>query len=138
MATFNKVILLGNLTKDPELRYTSGGTAVANFSMAINRKFSKDGEKKEEVDFFDIEVWDKLAELASEYLSKGSPVLIEGRLKQDRWEDEGGKSRSRVKVVAQGLQFLPKGDGGGKSDGVKGKGKDSDHDLPDSDGLAPF
>ncbi len=131
MATFNKIILVGNLTKDPELHYTSGGTAIANFSLAINRKFSKNGEKKEEVDFFDVEAWDKLAELASEYLSKGNPVLIEGRLKQDRWEDEGGKSRSRVKVVAQGLQFLPKSDGSGK--GAGGKDKDID-----SNGLAPF
>ncbi len=115
MAIFNKVILLGNLTKDPELSYTSSDMAIANFSLAINRKFSKNGEKKEEVDFFDIEIRDKLAELASEYLSKGNPVFIEGRLKQGRWKDGSEKSRSRVKVVAQGLQFLPKGDGGGNA-----------------------
>ncbi len=132
MATFNKVILAGNLTKDPELRYTSGGTAVANFSMAINRKFSKDGEKKEDVDFFDIEAWDKLAELASEYLSKGSPVLIEGRLKQDRWEDEHGNKKSRVKIVMQNMQFLgtKKNDAGSHN---------PDAVVPDNDkNYAPF
>jgi single-strand DNA-binding protein len=132
MASFNRVILMGNLTKDPELRYTSGGMAVANFSLAINRRTAKEGEKKEEVDFFDIETWDKQAELCSEYLSKGSGVLIEGRLKQDRWEDETGGKRSRVKVVATTIQFLPKrtgeGEGGGKgdfSDGNISDGKDS-------------
>ncbi len=117
MANFNRVILVGNLTKDPELAYTPQGTAVSKFSLAVNRRYTSGGEKKEEVDFFDIEAWDKLAELASEYLSKGSPVLIEGRLKQDRWEDDSGKSRSRIKIVATAIQFLPKSDGGG------GKGK---------------
>ena len=121
MASYNKVILIGNLTKDPDLRYTTAGMAIANFSLAINRKYTSDGEKKEEVDFFDIEAWDKLAELISEYLKKGSPVLIDGRLKQERWEDNG-KQRSRVKVVAQGIQFLP--DGKGKE---KGEEKNGEH-----------
>ena len=130
MATFNKVILIGNLTKDPELKYTSSGMATAKFSLAINHKTGKCDNKKEEVDFFDIETWDKLAELASEYLSKGSAVLIEGRLKQDRWQDDNGNQRSRVKIVAQALQFMPKGDGS--------KGKDSNQDNQDSNGVAPF
>lgn len=109
MAAFNRVILMGNLTRDPELRYTPSGLAVAHFGLAVNRKFSsKEGEKKEEVNFFDIEAWDKQAELASEYLNKGSGVFLEGRLKQDRWEDEAGNKRSRVKVVAMTIQFLPK------------------------------
>jgi len=134
MAYFNKVILMGNLTKDPELRYTSSGLAVANFSLAINRKSAKEGEKKEEVDFFDIETWDKQAELCSEYLSKGRSVLIEGRLKQDRWEDENGSKRSRVKIVASTIQFMPKrldedaGGGAGKGDfpdGTVSEGKDN-------------
>ncbi len=119
MAAFNKVILVGNLTRDPDLQYTKSGLAVTCFSLAINHKFTaKEGEKKEEVDFFDIETWDKLAELCSEYLNKGSPLLVEGRLKQDRWEDETGKKHSRVKIVATAIQFLPKSDstkcGGGK------------------------
>jgi len=127
MATFNKVILVGNLTKDPELTYTKAGIAVAKFSLAVNHKTGKGDDRKDEVDFFDVETWDKIAEIASEYLSKGSPVLIEGRLKQDRWEDESGKSRSRVKIVAQVLQFLPKGDGGKGDDG---KNRDSGDVAP--------
>ncbi|MEW6378784.1 MAG: single-stranded DNA-binding protein [bacterium] len=127
MASYNKVILMGNLTKDPELRYTSNGLAVAHLSLAVNRRFTaKEGEKKEEVDFFDIETWDKQAELCSEYLNKGSGVLIEGRLKQDRWEDETGSKRSKIKIVATAIQFLPKRSGeeiGGVSDGG---------DFPDS------
>lgn len=129
MATFNKVILIGNLTRDPELQYTKSGMAMAKFSLAVNYTTGKGDNKKSEADFFDIETWDKLAELASEYLSKGSPVLIEGRLKQDRWEDEHGNQRSRVKVVAQGLQFLPKSDGG------KGKAEDQGNKCNDG---APF
>ncbi len=136
MAYFNKVILMGNLTKDPELRYTSSGLAVANFSLAINRKIAKEGEKKEEVDFFDIEAWDKQAELCSEYLSKGSGVLIEGRLKQDRWEDETGSKRSRIKVVATTIQFLPKRTGEVSEGG--GKGDLSDGNISDGKDIAPF
>lgn len=109
MASFNRVILMGNLTRDPEVRYMPSGTAVASFGLAISRKYtSRDGEKKEEVDFFDIETWDKTAELCSQYLSKGNGVLIEGRLKQERWEDETGNKRSKIKIVASAVQFLPK------------------------------
>ena len=134
MPTFNKVILIGNLTRDPELKYTSGGIAIAKFSLAVNYKTGKGDTKKEEVDFFDVEVWENLAEIVSKYLSKGSPVLIDGRLKQDRWTDESGKSKSRIKVVAQGLQFLGKGDGG---KGDENKGNDSDHgEKPDNE--VPF
>jgi len=129
MASYNKVILIGNLTKDPDLRYTTAGMSVVNFSLAINRKYTSDGEKKEEVDFFDIEAWDKLAELISEYLKKGSPVLIDGRLKQDRWEDNG-KQRSRVKVVAQGIQFLPGGKEKEKSEGKGGEHAEGSGDVP--------
>ena len=111
MASYNRVILMGNLTRDPELTYTQSGTAIAKFGLAVNRKFAgKDGEKKEEVDFFDIEAWEKQAENCNEYLKKGSGVLIEGRLKQERWEDkESRKQRSRIKIVASVVQFLPKG-----------------------------
>jgi single-strand DNA-binding protein len=131
MANFNRVILVGNLTKDPELAYTPQGTAVSKFSLAVNRRYTAGGEKKKEVNYFDIEAWDELAELASEWLSKGSPVLIEGRLKQDRWEDDSGKSRSRIKIVATAIQFLPKSDGGG------GKGKGGEGQAVD-DLNAPF
>jgi len=137
MASFNKVILMGNLTKDPELRYTSSGLAVANFSLAINRRTAKDGEKREEVDFFDIETWDKQAELCSEYLSKGRSVLVEGRLKQDRWEDEAGNKRSKVKIVATAIQFLPKRSED-ESEGGGGKGDLSDGNVSDGKDIAPF
>lgn len=109
MVAFNKVILMGNLTRDPELRYTPNGSAVVHFGLAVNRKYvSKEGEKKDEVDFFDVEAWDKQAELCSEYLSKGSGIFLEGRLKQDRWEDESGSKRSKIKIIAMSIQFLPK------------------------------
>ena len=108
MRCFNKVILVGNLTKDPELRYTSGGIAVTNFSVAVNRAYTtKEGEKREEVSFFEIAALRKLAENCGEYLKKGSPVLVEGRLKEDRWEDEEGNRRSKIKIEAYDVVFLP-------------------------------
>ncbi|MGA1842936.1 MAG: single-stranded DNA-binding protein [bacterium] len=109
MIRLNKVFLMGNLTRDPELRYTPNGTAVAGFGVAVNRRYTtKEGDKKEEVDFFDVEVWDKQAETCNEYLAKGSGVFVEGRLRQDRWEDEAGKKRSKLKIVASTIQFLPR------------------------------
>lgn len=129
MASYNRVILMGNLTRDPELRYTSGGTAVANFSLAVNRRFKTDDEVREEVDFFDIVVWGKQAENCSEYLSKGRPVLVEGRLQQNRWETSEGQKRSKVEVVANTVQFL----GSRGSEESKGtKGSDTE-DFDDSD-----
>jgi single-strand DNA-binding protein len=105
----NKVILIGNLTADIEIRYTPSGAAVANFSMAMNRKWKQNDEVKEEVTFVEIVVWQKQAEMASQYLHKGSKCLVEGRLNQDRWEDkETGKSRSRINVVAERIEFLDK------------------------------
>jgi len=101
MPNVNLVVLAGNLTRDPELRYTPGGMPVASFGIAVNRK-SKD---REETTFVDIEVWGKTAESASEYLKKGSPALIEGRLKLDSWEKDGQK-RSKLKVVGERVQFL--------------------------------
>ena len=112
MASFNKVLLMGNLTKDPELRYTPNGSAVADFGLAINRTYTSNGEKKEETCFVEINVWGKQAESTSKYLQKGSPAFIEGRLQLDQWDDkETGKARSRLKVVAERVQFLgsPKG-----------------------------
>jgi len=109
MIRLNKVFLMGNLTRDPELRYTPNGTAVAGFGIAANRSYTtKEGDKKEEVDFFEVEVWDKQAETCNEYLAKGRGIFVEGRLKQDRWEDEAGKKRSKLKIVASTIQFLPR------------------------------
>ena len=108
MTSFNKVILIGNLTKDPEIRYTPNGTAVANFSLAVNRKYKQGEEMREEVCFIDIVVFGKQAENCGQYLSKGQGVIIDGRLQQRRWETEEGQKRSRHEVVAQSVQFLPK------------------------------
>ena len=106
MPSFNKVLLMGNLTRDPELRYTSGGTAVASFGLAINRKFKQGEEWKEEVCFVDITVWGKQGENCAEYLTKGSLVMIDGRLNYQTWDAEGGGKRSKLEVVANSVQFL--------------------------------
>ncbi len=110
MVSVNNVILAGNLTRDPEVRYTPSGSAVANFGLAVNRTYrSREGEKKEDVSFFDVETWGRQAETCGEYLKKGSPVLVEGRLKQDSWENREGQKRSKVKIRAMRVQFLPGG-----------------------------
>jgi single-strand DNA-binding protein len=108
MANYNKVLLIGNLTRDPEVRYTPKGTAVANLGLAVNRAWTaENGEQREEVTFVDIEVWGRQAETAGQYLSKGRPVFIEGRLKLDTWDDkDSGQKRSKLKVVAERVQFL--------------------------------
>ena len=109
MANFNKVILLGNLTRDPEVRYTPKGTAVAEVGLAINRFIpaSDGGEKREETTFVDVTLWGRTAEIAGEYLKKGRPVLIEGRLQLDTWDDKtSGQKRSKLKVVGESMQLL--------------------------------
>lgn len=107
MASFNKVLLIGNLTKDPELRYTPQGTAVANLRLAVNRRFKdRNQELKEEVCFVTAVAWDKQAETCNQYLHKGSPVLIEGRLQSRSWEDNAGQKRSVIEVRAERIQFL--------------------------------
>ena len=118
MASFNKVILLGNLTRDPEVRYTPKGTAVTDLGLAVNRTYTADnGEKREEVTYVDVVLWSRLAEIAGEYLKKGRPVFIEGRLQLDTWDDkQSGQKRSKLKVVGEGLQLIGSrpGAGGGE------------------------
>jgi single-strand DNA-binding protein len=111
-ASLNKVLLLGNLTRDPELRYVPSGTAVANFSIAVNRSYKDStGEKKEDTSFIRIVVWGKMAEICGEYLTKGRSVLVEGRLKSRTWEGPDGQKRSALDVIAANVQFLgPKGE----------------------------
>ena len=116
MASFNKVILAGNLTRDPELRYTPKGTAVAKIGMAVNRSWkSESGEMKEEVTFVDVEAWGRQAEVIGQYLKKGRPILIEGRLRLDSWEDKNTHQKmSKLKVVLESFSFLDsRGEGGG-------------------------
>lgn len=117
MANYNKVLLMGNLTRDPELRYTAGGTAVASFGLAINRvSTAPDGTRREEVTFVDCEAWGKQAETISEYLRKGRPVFVEGRLRLDQWESQDGQKRSRLRVVCERFQFLDRGGAGAAPD----------------------
>ena len=115
MASFNKVILMGNLTRDPEVRYTTGGTAVTDIGLAVNRFWmdKNSNERKEETTFIDVTLWGRTAEIAGEYLSKGRPCLIEGRLQLDQWDDrETGQKRSKLKVVGDTLQLLGSREGG--------------------------
>ena len=122
MASFNKVILLGNLTRDPEVRYTPKGTAVTELGMAVNRVYTaENGEKREETTFVDVTLWGRTAEIAGEYLKKGRPVFIEGRLQLDTWDDkQSGQKRSKLKVVGEGLQLLGGRPGGGSGSGGGG------------------
>ena len=115
MASLNKVMLIGNLTQDPEVRRTTSGTAVSTLRMAVNESFqNKNGEKVERTVFLDVDVWDRQAETCQQYLSTGSPVFVEGRLQMDSWDDkETGQKRTRLKVRAERVQFLsgPRRDG---------------------------
>ena len=116
MASYNKVLLMGNLTKDPELRYTPQGTAVANLRLAVNRKFrDRNQEMKEEVCFITAVVWDKQAESCNQYLHKGSPVFVEGRLQSRSWEDNAGQKRSVIEVRAERVQFMGQAPGAGRA-----------------------
>jgi single-strand DNA-binding protein len=102
----NRVILIGRLTRDPELRYTPSGTAVASFSLANNRTYAVTGEKKDQVSYFDCVAWSKLGEIITEYCKKGHRIAVEGRLQQRRWDDQDGKKRTKVEVVIENFQFL--------------------------------
>lgn len=133
MASYNKVILMGNLTRDPEIRFTPAGTAVASFALAVNRKYKQGEEVKEEVSFFDVTAFGRQAENIGQYLAKGRPVLIDGRLQQQRWETDDGQKRSKVVVIAEAVQFLPS---------AKATGADAaeaaEADEPQFDDKVPF
>ena len=120
MANLNKVMLIGNLTRDPELRHTPKGTAVAELGLAINRVWKDEqGQKQEETTFVDVTLWGRQAELAQQYLAKGNPVYIEGRLNLDTWDDKAtGQKRSKLKVIGENLQFLSSGKTGGAGAGA--------------------
>ncbi len=141
MASFNKVILLGNLTRDPEVRYTPKGTAVTELGMAVNRVYTaENGEKREETTFVDVTLWGRTAESDGEYLRKGRPVFIEGRLQLDTWDDkQSGQKRSKLKVVGEGLQLLgaPRGAGSGGGDEESGGGQRSSRPAPPPKASAP-
>ncbi len=121
MANFNRVFLMGNLTRDIELKYTPGNLAIAKIGLAVNRRYrTAEGEDREETTFVDCDAFGKTAETMSKYLAKGRPVFIEGRLKLDQWEDKEGNKRSKMSVVVEGFQFIdsrPGGGGGGSGGG---------------------
>jgi len=122
VASFNRVILMGNLTRDPEVRYTPGGTAVCDIGLAVNdRRKGSDGQWTEETTFVDVTLWGRTAEVAGEYLSKGSPVFIEGRLKLDTWQTNEGQKRSKLHVVCERMQMVGGRGGGGQGGGGGGR-----------------
>lgn len=133
MASFNQVILVGNLTRDPETRVTPKGTAICQFGIAVNRQFKDDsGQNRDETTFIDIEAWGRQAELIAKYLIKGSPAMIQGRLKLDQWEDkQSGQKRSKLKVVLENVQFLgsPRGAGPG-TDSSAAESDEGDPNTP--------
>jgi len=131
MANFNKVYLIGNLTRDPELRVTPKGTAICQFGLAVNRSFKDEsGSTREETTFVDVEAWGRQGETISKYCQRGRPLFVEGRLKLDQWEDKAsGQKRSRLKVVLEGFQFL-----GGRGDGAEGGGGGGGSSYGDSGG----
>lgn len=126
MASFNKVILVGNLTRDPQVKYTAGGTAVTEIGLAVNRQWfdKQSNTRKDETTFVDVTLWGRTAEIAGEYLAKGRPVLIEGRLQLDTWDDrESGQKRSKLRVVGENMTMLgSRGEGGGGGGGGAGGG----------------
>ncbi len=134
MPNLNKVMLMGNLTRDPEVRYTPKGTAVAELGMAINRVYSaENGEKREETTFVDVTLWGRTAEIAGEYLKKGRPVFIEGRLQLDTWDDkQTGQKRSKLKVVGEGLQLI-----GSRGGGEGGGGEPTEYCPPPTNNRVP-
>jgi single-strand DNA-binding protein len=145
MASFNKVIIAGNLTRDPELRYLPKGTAVAQFALAVNRTWkSESGESKEEVNFIEIEAFGRQAEVIAQYMRKGRPLLVEGRLKQDTWEDKTThQKKSKLKVVLESFSFIDsKGpaEGGGSEAPRRAAapaGRPAPVESPDSEGPPP-
>ena len=134
MPSLNRVILVGNLTRDPELRYIPSGTAVSDIGLAVNDRVKRGDQWVEEATFVDITLWGRTAEIANEYLSKGAPVLIEGRLKLDRWEKDGQK-HSKLKVVGERLQMLGSREGGGRGgrSGGSSSGGSTGGDAPHYD-----
>src|SRR5689334_10597257 len=142
MASFNKVILAGNLTRDPELRYTPKGTAIARIGLAVNRTWKTEtGETKEEVTFVDVDAFGRQAEVISQYMKKGRPLLVEGRLRLDQWEDKNThQKQSKLKIVLEGFSFLDSGrggDGGGAGSEAPRPRPAAKPEAPPADADAP-
>jgi single-strand DNA-binding protein len=139
MASLNKVMLIGNLTRDPEVRYTPKGTAVCDIGLAVNRRFVNEatGERQEEVTYLDVVLWGKQAELAGQYLHKGRSLFIEGRLQMDTWEDKAtGQKRNKIKIVCENMQFIG-GTGGGGGGGQQADDGDGGYSAPPQQARRP-
>ncbi len=134
MANLNKVMLIGNLTRDPEIKYTPKGTAIADIGLAVNRNYTTEsGEKREEVTFIDVTLWGRVAEIVGEYCKKGRPLFVEGRLQLDTWDDkQTGQKRSKLKVVGDNIQLLGGREGGGGGGGMGGGGDEPSEGRPQS------
>jgi len=131
MASLNKVILVGNLTRDPELRHIPSGAAVCDLGLAVSDKYkNKEGELVESTCFTDVVAWDRQAEACQQYLTKGSPILVEGKLQFDRWENEEGQARSKLRIRANRIQFLYRGKNGDGQNGGENGEAESDEALP--------
>ncbi|HUG20800.1 MAG TPA: single-stranded DNA-binding protein [Planctomycetaceae bacterium] len=140
MASFNKVILVGNLTRDPQVRYTPSGSAVTDIGLAVSRTWfdKQSNSRKEDTTFVDVTLWGRTAEVAGEYLSKGRSVLIEGRLQLDQWDDkETGQKRSKLKVIGENMTMLGSGGGGGGKGGGQPSGAAQSSGPQDSSGPPP-
>ena len=140
MPNFNKVILMGNLTRDPEVKYTSSGTAIAKLGMAINRYWrNQDGQQQEETTFVDVDAFGRQAETIGQYLKKGRPIMVEGRLKLDQWDDkQTGQKRSKMGIVLENFQFLDsRGEGGGGGGGGNFSGGGGGGSAPSGGSNAP-
>jgi single-strand DNA-binding protein len=134
MASFNKVILMGNLTRDPEMRVTPNGHTICKLGLAVSRTFStRDGERREETTFVDIDAFGKQAEVIAKYMRKGRPIMVEGRLKLDQWESNEGQKRSKLGVILENFQFV----GGPREDGEGGGYEQSSPPARDSNAAAP-
>lgn len=145
MSNYNKVLLMGRLTRDPELRYTPQGTPVADIGLAVNREYTAGDERRKETTFVDVTAWRRQAEVICQYLTKGSPVFVEGHLVTDTWEAQDGQKRSRLKVVLDGFQFIdgPRRDRGGEGGGDANQSggepvSDSDRDYGPPEDSPPM
>jgi single-strand DNA-binding protein len=140
MTSFNKVILMGNLTRDPEVRFTPSGTPVANFRIAVNHRFKQGNEMRDDVCYIDIVVFGKQAEACGQYLNKGNGVIVDGRLQERRWETDDGQKRSKHEVVAQQVRFMPKrqGAGGPMSEDAGGASAPDDMSVEHVENDVPF
>lgn len=134
MASLNRVLLMGNLTRDIEIKYTANNNAVANIGLAVNRRYRSGDEYREETTFVDCEAWGKTAETMAKYLSKGRPVFIEGRLKLDEWQDKDGNRRTKMVTVVENFQFIDSRPGGG---GGGGGGQQQSAPAAPTGGVSP-